>query len=57
MNFWLSPSAKQHQNPCSAPSSVYLDLSTHNDRPVKEASSKRISGNSLSPLEAQNKDS
>ena len=56
MNFWLSPSAKQRRNPCSGPPPVYQDLSTHNDRPVKEASSKRISGNSLSPLEAQNKD-
>ena len=35
---------------------MYQDFSTHNDRPVKDANSKRISGNSLSPLEAQSKD-
>ena len=37
MNFWLSPSAKKRQNPCSWPPPVYQDLSTHNDWPVKKA--------------------
>ena len=37
MNFWLSPSAKKRQNPCSRPLPVYQDLSTHNDWPVKKA--------------------
>ena len=63
---WLSPSGEQCQNPCSGPPSVYQDLSTRHDWPVKNAivdlpirmkgNSKRISGNSLSPLGAQNKD-
>ena len=62
----LSPSGEQCQNPCSGPSSVYPDLRTCHDWPVKNAivdlpirikgNSKRISGNSLSPLGAQNKD-
>ena len=37
MNFWLSPSAKKRQNPCSRPPPVYQDLSTHHDWPVKKA--------------------
>ena len=55
--------AKQRRNPCSRPPSVYLDLSTCNDWPVKKAivdlpirlkgNSKRTSGFSL---RAQNKD-
>ena len=62
----LSPSAKQRRNPCSGPPPVYQDLRTRNDWPVKKAivdlpitmkgNSKRTSGNSLNPLEAQNKD-
>ena len=37
INFHLSPSAKQHQNPCSGPSPAYQDLSTCRDWPVKKA--------------------
>ena len=65
-NLWLSPSAKQSRNPCSGPSPVYQDFSTHHDWSVKKAivdlpirmqrDSKRISGDLLSPLWAQNKD-
>jgi len=65
-NLWLSPSAKQPRNPCSRPPPVYQDLSTRHDWPVKKAivnlpirlkgNSKRISGNSLIPLGALNKD-
>ena len=53
---WLSPSAKQRRNPCSGPPTVYQDLSTHHDWPVKigivdlPIRSKDPSGNSLSPL-------
>ena len=57
---------KQRQNPCSGPPSVYLDLSTRYDWPVKKAivdlpikvkgNLERTSGNWLSPLGAQNKD-
>ena len=53
----LSPFARQCQNPCSGPSAVYQDLSTHHDGPVKKAivdlpiqmkgNSKRSSGNLL----------
>ena len=52
---WLSPSVKQHQNPCSGPLPVYQDLSMHHDWPVKNAivdlliKSKGITGNLLSP--------
>ena len=66
LNFWLSPSAKQHQNPCSRPLPVYWDLSACHDWSVTKAlvdlpirlkgNSKCISGNLLSPLVAQNKD-
>ena len=36
-SFWLkSPSAKQHQNPCSGPPSVYQDLGMCYDWPVKK---------------------
>jgi len=62
----LSPSAKQCRNPCSTPPPVYQDLSMCRDWPVKKAivdlpirlkgNLKLISGNSLSPLGAQNKD-
>ena len=58
---WLSPSAKQRRNPCSGPPTVYQDLSTHHDWPVKigivdlPIRSKDPSGNSLSPLGAHNK--
>ena len=63
----LSPSAKQHQTPCSAePPPVYWDLSTCHDWPVKKAivdlptrlkgNSKRISSNSLIPQGTQVKD-
>ena len=64
-NIWLSPSAKQRRNPCSGSPPVYQDLSTRHDWPVKKdmldlpirmkGNSKRIFGDSLSPLEAQNK--
>ena len=64
-NIWLSPSAKQRRNPCSGSPPVYQDLSTRHEWPVKrdmldlpirmKGNSKRISGNLLSPLEAQNK--
>ena len=37
MNFWLSPSAKKRQNPCSQPPPVFQDLSTHHDWHVKKA--------------------
>ena len=57
---WLSPSAKQRQNPSSGPSPVYQDLSTRHDWLVEKTivvfpirmkeNSKRTSGNSLSPL-------
>ena len=63
---WLSPSAKQHQNPCSGAPPVYQDLITCHDWPVKkdivnlpirmEGNLKRTSSNLLSPLGAQNKD-
>ena len=62
----LSPSAKQRRNPCFGPSPVYQDLSMRHDWPGKKAivdlpikmkgNSKHISGNSLSPLGAKNKD-
>ena len=62
---WLSPSAKKRRNPCSGSPTVYQDLSTHHDWPVKigivdlpirsKGNSKHISGNSLSPLGAHNK--
>ena len=63
---WFSRSAKQHRNPCCRPPSVYQDLSTSHDWPVEKSivilpirlkeNSKRISGNSLSPLGAQSQD-
>ena len=37
INFQLSPSAKQHQNPCYGPSPAYQDLRTCRDWPVKKA--------------------
>ena len=37
LNFRLSPSAKQRQNPCSGFPPVYQDLSTRHDWPVKKA--------------------
>ena len=65
LNFWLSPSARQCQNPCSRPQPVYWDLSTNHDWPVKNAIAnlpiglkgnvRRISRNLLSPW-GQNKD-
>ena len=61
--FWLSPSAKQRRNPCSGLSAGYQNLSMRHDWPVKKAfvdlpikikgNSKRIYGNSLSPLAAR----
>jgi len=58
-----SQSAKQRRNPCSGPPPVYQDLSTRHDWPVEntivewpirlKGDSKRISGDSLSPLGAQ----
>ena len=64
MNFWLSPSVKQHQNPSSGPPPVYQDLSMLHDWPVKEVTVNlpvRLKGNlklildkSLSLLGAKN---
>ena len=46
---WLSPSVKQHQNPCSGPLPVYQDLSMHHDWPFNKGIVDlqiRIKGNS-----------
>ena len=62
LNFWLSPSAKQHQNPCSRHSPVYYDLGTCYDLSVAKALVDlpiRLKGNSKcisSNVVAQNKD-
>ena len=63
---WFGPSAKQCRNSCSGAPPVYQDLSTRHNWPVEKSivdlairekrNLKRISGNSLSPLRAQNKD-
>ena len=66
---WLTPSAKQRQNPCSGLPAVYPDLSTRHDWPVKKAfvlfvvianqvegKFESTCGNSWSPLGVQNKD-
>ena len=37
MNFWLSSSAEQHQNPCSGSPPVYQYLSLHHNWPVNKA--------------------
>ena len=37
ISFWSSPSAKQHQNPCSGRPPVYQGFSTCHDWPVKKA--------------------
>ena len=37
LNFWLSRSKKQYQNPYSGHPSVYQDLFTCHDMPVKKA--------------------
>ena len=65
-NSGLAQSAKQRQKFCYGPPPVYQDVSTRQDWPVNKAiahlpvrlkgKSKHISGNSLSPLGAQNKD-
>ena len=65
INFWLSPSAKQRQNYLSGPPVVCQGLSTRYVLLVKNAifdlpirlmrNLKRVSGNSLSSLGAQNK--
>ena len=65
-NLWLSPSAKQCRNSCSGAPPVDQDLSTRHDWPVQKSivdlairekrNLKRIFGNSLRPLRAQNKD-
>ena len=34
IKLWLTPSAKQRQNPCPGLPAVYPDLSTHHDWPV-----------------------
>ena len=59
----LSPSVKQHRNPCSGPPAEYEDLSKHHDWPVKKAmvnfsmkikqNLKCTFGNLLSPLGTQ----
>ena len=36
LNFWLTPSVKQHQNPFSGPPPVYQDLSTCQGWPFKK---------------------
>ena len=36
IKLWLTPSAKQRQNPCSGLPAVYPDLSTRHDWPVKK---------------------
>ena len=36
IKLWLTPSAKQHRNPCSGLPAVYPDLSTRHDWPVKK---------------------
>ena len=61
----LSPSAKQRRNPCYRRPSVYQDLGTRYDWPVKKfianlpirlkEKSKYTSSNSLSPLGGENK--
>ena len=66
IKLWLSPSVKQCQNPCSSPPTCvpgfeYAPWSarckTIVDLPIRlNRTSKRISGNSLRPLEAPNKD-
>ena len=63
---WFSPSAKQHQYPCSGPPPVYRDLSVCHDWLVKKAIDNLLISmkgnpkctfvNLLSPLGAQNKD-
>ena len=60
---WLSPSAKHRRNPWSESLTVFQDLRTRYDWPVKKAfvdwpirlkgNTKRISGKSMSPLWAQ----
>ena len=62
----IATSAKQRHIPCSGPPPVDQDLSTCHDWPVKKplsiyqsgltANPKRMSGNSSTPLGAQNKD-
>ena len=37
IKLWLTPSAKQHRNPCSGIPAVYPDLSTRHDWPLKKA--------------------
>ena len=59
----LSPSVKQHRNPCSGPPAEYQDLSKRYDWPVKKAivnfpmkikqNLKCTFGNLLSPLGTQ----
>ena len=36
IKLWLTPSAKQHRNPCSGLPAVYPDLSTRHNWPVKK---------------------
>ena len=66
VKLWLSPSARQHQNPCSRPPPVCQDLSMCNGWPViktivklqtrMKENLKHTSGNSLSLSGPQNKD-
>ena len=63
---WFAPSAKQYRNSCSGAPPVDPDLSKRYDWPVEKSivdlairekrNFNRISGNSLRPLRAQNKD-
>ena len=62
----LSPSKKQRRNPCTGPPPVNQDLNSRNVWPVEkshcrfaeqdERKFETYFGNSLNPLEAQNKD-
>ena len=60
VKLWLSPSAKLRQNPCSSSCEYAPWLARYKaivDLPIRlNRTSKRISGNSLRPLEAPNKD-
>ena len=61
LNFWLSPSVRQLQNPFSWAPPVYQDLSMGHDWPVKNAIVDlpirlKNAFHSVSPLQAKNRD-